>query len=189
MSTTIAHRTYAECEAALDAIRQSPRDAGLLHMIIRRPAVGEREVIETGTLNVVEGLVGDSWSRRRGRTADGRPNPDTQINIMNARVVDLVAQHRERWPLAGDQLFVDLDLSAANLPPGTRLRIGSAVLEVTAEPHTACRKFIQRFGVDAAKFLNSPVGRQLNLRGINARVVENGTIRVGDAVGRVSTET
>lgn len=184
MSTTITHRSYEDLVAALDHIRASPHDGGILQMIVRRPNPGEREVIETGELDVEVGLVGDSWRRRKARTPDGTPNPDTQINIMNARVVDLVAQHQERWPLAGDQLFVDMDLAGANLPPGTRLRIGSAVVEVTAEPHTGCGKFIQRFGVDAAKFVNSTTGRELNLRGINAKVVQSGTIRVGDAVQR-----
>jgi MOSC domain-containing protein YiiM len=105
-----------------------------------------------------------------------------QINIMNARATALVAGSKDRWPLAGDQLYVDLDLSGANLPPGTRLAIGSAVLEVTSQPHTGCAKFVARFGLDAMKFVNSPVGRELNLRGINAKVVTAGTIRVGDDV-------
>lgn len=183
MSTTITHKTITELHAGLDRIRQSPRDRGTLHMIVRRPAVGHREVIDTGQLDVDEGLVGDSWRQRTSRrTADGSPHPDMQINIMNSRVVDLVAQHKERWPLAGDQLFVDLDLTDANLPPGTRLQIGSAVLEVTAEPHTGCGKFIERFGVDAAEFVNSTVGKELHLRGINAKVVQAGTIRVNDVI-------
>lgn len=186
MSTTITHKTYPELEAGLDAIRQSPRDHGVLHMIVRRPKVGDREVLEMGELDVVEGLVGDSWCHRRSRrTADGSPHLEMQINIMNSRAVDLVAQHRERWPLAGDQLFIDVDLTDANLPPGTRLQIGSAVLEVTAEPHTGCGKFIERFGVDAAKFVNSPIGRELHLRGINAKVVQAGTVRVNDVVSKV----
>jgi hypothetical protein len=183
MSTTISHRTMAELEAGLEHIRQSPRDGGVLQMIVRRPKAGDREVLERGELDVAAGLVGDSWRQRSSRrTADGSPHPEMQINIMNSRVVDLVAQHRERWPLAGDQLFIDLDLAEANLPPGTRLRIGSAVLEVSAEPHTGCAKFVQRFGVDAAEFVNSPLGRQLHLRGLNARVVQSGTIAVGDVV-------
>ena len=179
-------KTIVELEAALDTIRQSPRDRGLLRMIVRRPDVGHREVLERAELDVVEGLVGDSWRRRTSRrTADGSPHPDMQINIMNARVVDLIAQRQERWPLAGDQLFIDLDLTDANLPPGTRLQIGSAVIEVTAEPHTGCAKFIERFGADAAKFVNSAVGRELHLRGINARVVHAGTIAVGDVVEKI----
>jgi MOSC domain-containing protein YiiM len=108
-----------------------------------------------------------------------------QINIMSARVIALVAMDRERWPLAGDQLFVDLDLSAHNLPPGTRLGIGEAVLEVTPLPHTGCAKFMARFGIDAVKFVNSPEGKELRLRGLNARVVQSGSIRAGDPVRKL----
>ena len=132
------------------------------------------------------GLLGDTWgSRPSSSTPDGSPHPDKQLNVMNSRVIALIAVDRERWPLAGDQLFVDLDLSPANLPPGTRLALGSAVIEVTAPPHTGCQKFVERFGLDAMKFVNSPVGRELNLRGINAKVVQPGPIRVGDAVTKV----
>jgi hypothetical protein len=131
--------------------------------------------------------VGDTWKDRgSSRTADGSPHPDMQLNIMNARVVALVAQDRARWALAGDQLFIDMDLTDDNLPPGTRLELGSAVIEVTNQPHTGCQKFVSRFGLDAMKFVNSPLGRQLHLRGINARVVKAGTVRVGD-VARKST--
>ena len=130
---------------------------------------------------MADGLVGDNW-RTRGNpaTADGAADPEMQLNIMNARVAALVAGSRERWPLAGDQLYLDLDLSVANLPPGTRLRLGEALLEVTPPPHTGCRKFVSRFGKDAMKFVNSRLGRQLNLRGINAKVVAPGVVRVGD---------
>lgn len=173
--------TWAELEAGLEAIRQAPKDEGALEMIVRRPGVNEREMVETAELTVAEGLVGDSWSRRSSsRTPDHRPNPDMQLNVMNARAIALVAQDRSRWLLAGDQLFLDLDLSGENLPPGTQLGIGGAVIEVTREPHTGCGKFVQRFGVDAMKFVNSTIGRALNLRGINARVVQSGTIRLGD---------
>ena len=140
-------------------------------------------MLEEGRLDLAEGLVGDRWGRRKGtRTADGLPNPDTQLNVMNSRVIALVARDTDRWCLAGDQLFVDLDLSAENLPAGTRLALGSAVIEVTAPPHTGCRKFAERFGLDAVSFVNSPLGEQLRLRGINARVVHAGVIRVGDPV-------
>ena len=118
-------------------------------------------------------------------TVDGSPHPEMQINVMNVRVTALVAQQPDRWALAGDQLYVDLDLSAANLPPGTRLALGSAIIEVSAEPHTGCGQFVQRFGVDAQKFVNSPIGRQMNLRGINAKVVQSGIVCVGDIVRKV----
>jgi MOSC domain-containing protein YiiM len=153
-------------------------------MIVCRPAPGERQVIETAQLDPVIGLDGDSWTRRHPRNPLASPNPDKQITLMNARAVNLIAGDRSRWPLAGDQLFVDFDLSGTNLPAGTRLVIGTAVLEVTAVPHTGCAKFVRRFGLDAMTFVNGPIGRELNLRGIHARVVERGTIRVGDAVVR-----
>ena len=156
----------AELEAGLEEIRRSPADLGTLRMIVRRPEEDAREVLETGLLDVVEGLVGDNWSTRgSNRTDDGSSHPDMQLNIMNARVVDLVATTRERWPLAGDQLYVDLDLSEANVPAGTRLAIGDAVVEVTEQPHAGCKKFVERFGLDAMKFVNSPLGKQLHLRG------------------------
>lgn len=156
-------------------------------LIVRRPRGEEREVLEEGELHAVEGLMGDNWiTRRSSRTADGSPDPDTQLNIMNARVVALVAQAKDRWQLAGDQLYVDMDLSAENLPPGTRLSIGSAIIEVTPPPHTGCKKFVSRFGLEAMQFVNSSVGRELHLRGINARVVQPGVIRVGQVVKKVT---
>jgi len=182
----LRHLTTEELHDGLEAIRQSPKDEGVLELIVRRPQVGEREVLAEGQLDIVDGLVGDSWSIRGSRRSkDGQAHPDMQLNIMNARVIALVAQERERWHLAGDQLFMDLDLSAENLPPGTRLAVGSAVIEVTAEPHTGCQKFVSRFGLEAMKFVNSPLGRELNLRGINARVVQPGTIRVRDRAKKI----
>ena len=177
----IKHLTMEELEAGLDEIRQAPKDEGVLQLIVRRPQVEEREILEEGELHLQEGLVGDSWIRRpSSRTADGSPHPDMQINIMNARVTALIAQDKGRWHLAGDQLYLDMDLSAENLPPGTQLAIGSAVIEVTPPPHTGCMKFVARFGLDAMKFVNSPLGRELHLRGINAKVVQPGVIRVGN---------
>jgi hypothetical protein len=177
----IKHLTMDELEAGLDEIRQAPKDEGVLHLIVRRPQVEEREILEEGELHLHEGLVGDSWIRRASsRTADGSPHPDMQINIMNARAAALVAQDKSRWHLAGDQLYIDMDLSLENLPPGTQLEIGSAVIEVTPPPHTGCKKFVARFGLDAMKFVNSSVGRELQLRGINAKVVQPGVVRVGD---------
>lgn len=183
---TVKHLTTQELEAGVEEIQRSPKMEGVLAMIVRRPAVGEREVLQTGELDLVQGLVGDTWKvRSSSRTADGTAHPDMQLNVMNARAIALVAQTQERWPLAGDQLFVDLDLSEANLPAGTRLALGSAVIEVTDQPHTGCQKFVARFGLDAMKFVNSPVGKELHLRGINARVVQPGTIRVGDVVKKI----
>ena len=178
--------TLQELEAGLAEIRQSPGDAGVLHLIVRRPKVDAREVLEEARLDVVEGLVGDTWRTRGSSRRPGGPNPDMQLNIMNARSIALIAQSKDRWPLAGDQLFIDLDLSADNMPPGTRLALGSAVIEVTAPPHTGCGKFASRFGVDAVKFVNSAVGKQLRLRGLNAKVVQTGLIRTGDLVQKIS---
>lgn len=177
------HRSTSELEAALSHIRASPADGGVLQLIVRRPRVDERELLDEAVLDPVVGLVGDTWTvRKSSRTADGSPHPEMQLTLMNTRVVELVAGGRARWPLAGDQLYVDLDLSAENLPPGTRLAVGGALIEVSRQPHTGCDKFIARFGLDAMKFVNSAVGRQLNLRGINARVIEGGRIRLGDLV-------
>jgi hypothetical protein len=177
----------SELEAGLEEIGRSPKNEGVLEMIVRRPRVGEREILQDGRLDLVEGLVGDSWKVRSSkRTADGTAHPDMQLNLMNSRVVHVLAQDKGRWHLAGDQLYVDLDLSEANLPPGTRLAIGSAVIEVTAEPHTGCSKFVERFGLDAMKFVNARERRDLHLRGLNARVVMPGAIRVGDRLVKLS---
>src|SRR5512138_1327847 len=166
METVIKHLTTEELEAGLDHIRASPKDAGTLHLIVRRPRVEEREVLEEAELSPVGGLIGDSWNMRASsRTQDGSPHPEMQINIMNSRVIALVAQEKERWSLAGDQLYVDLDINKCNLPAGTQLSIGSAILEVTAPPHTGCHKFVARFGIDAMKFVNSDIGKELCLRG------------------------
>jgi hypothetical protein len=184
------HLTTAELEAGLDDVRRSPGDDGVLEMIVRRPAVGRRESLEFGELDPVVGLVGDTWHMRTSRrTPDGSPHPGMQLNVMNARVAALVAQDRERWPLAGDQLFVDMDLGEANLPAGTRLKIGTAVIEVSAEPHTGCGKFVERFGIDAMKFVNSDAHEALHLRGINARVITAGTIQVGDRITKLGPHT
>lgn len=180
------HRTPEELQAALDHIRQAPADHGTIELIVRRPAVNEREVLESGLLTLEEGLKGDSWNQRSSsKTPDGGPLIDAQINIMNARTTAAIAGPIERWALAGDQLYIDLDISTESLPAGTQLAIGEAVIEVTAEPHTGCGKFSARFGLDALRFVNSPTGRALNLRGINAKVIHPGPIHQGDTVTRL----
>jgi len=184
----MAHRDADTLQAGLDDVLRSPGDEGHVELVVRRPAENEREVLGEGTLDPETGLVGDMWSTRpTSSTEDGSPNPDCQLTLMNARAAALVAGDPERRQLAGDQLFVDLDLSVENLPPGTRLEVGSAVVEVTAEPHRGCGKFLKRFGVDALKLVNSEVGREHNLRGVNARVVAGGTVRPGDAVRKAIT--
>jgi hypothetical protein len=185
-SAEARHLNAEELEAGLDTIRLSPRTDGILELIVCRPGEDRRRVLEEGQLDLAVGLMGDSWKdRRSSRTPDGSPDPETQINIMNSRVVALVAGPRERWPLAGDQLYIDLDLSLENAPAGTRLAIGDAILEVTPPPHRGCKKFVARFGLDAMKFVNSGVGKTLNLRGVNAKVVQPGTVCPGDKVIRL----
>jgi hypothetical protein len=186
----IKHLSLMELEAGMDYIRQSPKDHGILKMIVRRPADDEREVIERGELDLSEGLIGDNWKRRGSkRSEDGSANPEAQITVMSARTIELLAHAEERWPLAGDQLYIDLDLSDGNLPPGTRLSLGSAIIEVSAVPHTGCKKFSARFGVDAMKFVNSSEGKRLHLRGINTKIVQPGIIQVGDMVKKISNDT
>jgi hypothetical protein len=181
--------TMEELEAGLENVRRSPRERGVLEMIVRRPEVGAREVLDHGQLDLLHGLIGDTWHVRPGRgRADGTPHPEKQLNIMNARAVALVAQERDRWALAGDQLFVDFDLSEINVPPGTRLEVGDAIVEVTPPAHLGCSKFVSRFGEDAMNWVNSPVGRDLHLRGVNARVVKPGAIRRGDVIRKVPVE-
>ena len=182
----VEYLSMTELEAGLDHIRQAPTDNGTLKMIVRRPAVDEREVLQEGQLDLRDGLAGDTWNVRvSSHSTDGKPHDYAQITVMNARATQLLAQSEERWALAGDQLYVDFDLSDENIPPGTRLAIGSAILEVSAEPHSGCKKFSARFGVEAMKFVNSPEGKRLHLRGINTKIIQPGTIRVGDTICKV----
>jgi hypothetical protein len=184
--TDVEHLTAEELQGALPQIAQSPRDNGELKLIVRRPANGQREVLEKGELDLVVGLVGDNWKTRGSRhMADGSANPNSQVTIMNSRVIALVAREEGRWPLAGDQLYVDFDLTRSNIPPGTQLAIGSAVLEVTAQPHAGCKKFAERFGVESVEYMNSPEQKEMQLRGINSKVVQAGAIRVGDVVRKL----
>jgi hypothetical protein len=179
----MVHLPLAELMAGVDAIRRSPSDDGRVELIVRRPEVETREVLTEARVDEHDGLVGDCWLERgSSSTDDGSANADAQITVTNARSIGLIAGDDARWPLAGDQFYVDLDLSEANAPPGTVLELGSALLEVTAVPHRGCGKFSKRFGVDALKFVNSTVGRELNLRGINTRVVRGGTVRTGDTI-------
>jgi hypothetical protein len=181
------HLTTHRLEDGLDHIRSSPPDIGRVELIVRRPALDEREVLDEGMLDLAEGLVGDTW-RMRGssRTPDGSAHPEMQLNVINARLSSLVAVDADRRALAGDQLHLDLDLSEANLPPGTRLALGGAVIEVTGIPHSGCAKFRARFGADALRFVNSPTGRSLRLRGLNAKVVVAGSVRKGDDVRKLA---
>ena len=166
-------------EAGLAHVLASPSDLGRVELVVRRPAEGEREILEEGVLDF-PGLVGDRHTLRQDTHAG------TEITVMNARVVDLVAGgDRGRWALAGDQLYVDFDLRHENLPPGTRLQVGSATLEVSEMPHTGCAKFTARFGSDATRFINAKPNRELRLRGVNTRVVTPGTVRPGDTIQKL----
>lgn len=184
--TAARHLSTGELEQGLGNILQSPTDDGELMLIVRRPDVDEREAASVGRLDTEQGLVGDNWLKRGSRhMPDGAADPEMQLNIMNARVVSLVADGTERRELAGDQLYLDMDLSSENLPPGTRLAIGDAIIEVTEAPHTGCKKFAARFGRDAMVFVNSGMGKKLNFRGINAKVTQSGDISVGDIARKI----
>jgi MOSC domain-containing protein YiiM len=174
----------ARLEGSLAYIQEAPADLGTVALIVRRPAVDQREVITEAWLDVSTGLEGDGWTARTPTGMTG-PDPEAQLTVMNARVASVIAGDRERWPLAGDQLFVDLDISQTNLPAGTRVQIGSAVIEFSAKPHTGCKKYSARFGLDALAFTSTSVGRELRLRGANCRVVVSGTVRTGDIVRKL----
>jgi hypothetical protein len=175
-----------ELEAALDHLREAPKDGGELQLIVCRPDVDQRTVLDVAELHPERGLIGDNWIvRGSSKTPDGSAHPEMQINIMNSRVTALVAQDKDRWQLAGDQLYIDMDLSKNNLPAGARIQVGSAVLEVSPLPHTGCHKFVSRFGVEAMKFVNSTVGKELCLRGINAKVVQGGVVKVGQVAKKI----
>jgi len=181
------HLDYPALEAGLPHVFASPADHGRVELIVRRPAIGERETLDEGVLDLTEGLVGDNWLERGSSSMpDGVANPKAQLTLMNARVATLVARSVERVPLAGDQLFVDFDLRASNVPARTRLAIGSAVVEVSEVPHLGCQKFLARFGKDAHRFVSSKQNRELNLRGVNAFVVQPGTVRAGDVVRKLA---
>jgi hypothetical protein len=176
--------SYATLQAGLDSCRDAPREAGTIELIVCRPEIDERRVLDEAELTLGAGLIGDNWYVKPSSRL-GRPDSATELTMMSARAAALIAGPREHWPLAGDQLYVEFDISKANLPPGTRLAVGTAEIEITDQPHTGCGKFIKRFGIDAQKFVNSPDGRALNLRGINSRIVRAGTVRTGDVIKKL----
>lgn len=179
------HLPRQRLEAALGRIRDSPRDGGRVVLVVRRPGVGVRELPGEAMLDQASGLAGDNWLERGSKTTpDGSADPERQVTVMNARVAELVAGGTDRMPLAGDQLYVDLDLSVDNLPAGSLLAVGQAVLQVSHAPHLGCAKFVERFGAEAMRFVNSRTGRRLRLRGMNARVVRPGLVRPGDLAAK-----
>jgi hypothetical protein len=183
----VDHAEYAALVEGLPHVRLAPKEAGHVELIVCRPAENERKVLTEAELDTSEGLVGDGW-RARALAKNGKgdePDRRSQLTMMNARVAVLVAGSRERWPLAGDQLYVDLNLSAANLPPGTRLAVGEAVIEISDLRHRGCGKFLSRFGIEAQKFVNSEAGRELNLRGVNATIRVGGVVRPGHSIRKV----
>jgi hypothetical protein len=181
----MTERPLTELVAGLGEIRRSPADNGTVRLIVRRPAVDRRELLEAAQLDTEQGLIGDSWwARGSNRTLDGSADFEAQVTLMNSRLAMLLAGSDGDWAAAGDQLYVDLDLAESNLPAGMRLAVGDAVLEVSAVPHTGCAKFSGRFGLDALRFVSTPEGRAMRLRGLNARVVRGGTIRLGDLISK-----
>jgi hypothetical protein len=182
----LKHRTHDELIEGLEDILNSPTNHGRLDLIVRRPEVDQREVLQEGQLDLKYGLLGDTWiNRSSSRTPDKSAHPDMQLNIMNSRVIELIAIEKERWKWAGDQLYMDLNISESNTPPGTKLKIGEAIIEVSSEPHTGCKKFVERFGLEAMKFVNAKERKHLHLRGINAKVLKEGRIKTGDIVEKL----
>lgn len=177
------HLTTDQLTAGLPGVAAAPRGEGVLDLIVGRPGEGERVVLDEGELSTEVGLVGDDWPNRPSRDLDyTAPDPRRMLTIMNSRAAALIGGPIERWPLFGDQLYIDLDIGDEHLPAGTRLAIGDTVVEITEKPHTGCAKFTQRFGLDAMRFVNSPDGSALRMRGANAQVLTGGTIRPGDRV-------
>lgn len=180
-----AYKTEAQLNTTIDYITKSPKEKGILKMIVARPAIDQRKILTDGLISKAEGLVGDNWKIKKSFSPPGPPHPEKQITLMNARCIEMLATQEDEWPLAGDQLFVDFDLSESNLKPGDILKIGSTVeLKVSALPHNGCKKFAERFGTDAVKFVNSKHGKSLHFRGINASVTQEGTIKKGDIISK-----
>ena len=185
MDSTL-HRPQKELQRGLPHVQASPTDYGKLDAIIIRPTENERRSLERCQLSPDGGVHGDSWAHGCWLSLEnGAPHPDVQIAIINSRTIELLASSKERWSLAGDNLYVDLDLSRANLKTGDLLRLGECLIEITDQAHNGCRKFAERYGKDAVAFVNSAAGKELRLRGVYAKVIEAGEIQVGDVISKV----
>lgn len=186
----MGYKTLSELEASISIIRQSPVNNGAVALLVRRPKENQREVVNTAIITRERGMDGDNWQEKpSSSSADGGPHPDKQITLMNSRAIAAITGDKTFWPPAGDQIFVDLQLGYENLPPGTLLQVGGAILRVSEPPHRGCKKFAERFGQDAMRFVNSEVGRELNLRGINCSVIQSGEVHLGDFVYKISQES
>jgi hypothetical protein len=181
------HCTADDLHRGLPTILAAPADGGRLAAIVIRSAEDQRQCLESCRLTAARGVEGDRWAAGSWLTTDdGQPHPDVQVSLINTRLIELLAGGRERWELAGDNLCVDLDLSRANLPTGQRLAIGEAILEITEPLHKGCGKFAQRYGPAAVRFVNSEEGLTLRLRGVYAKVVQDGLVAVGDMARKVA---
>jgi MOSC domain-containing protein YiiM len=182
----IEHPNLDTLETGLTNIQNSPRDNGSLEMIVVRPEKKHRATLQECELSLKRGVEGDHWAKGCWKSLpDGSPDPDVQVTLMNSRCLELISASKSQWPLAGDNLIVDMDLSIHNLQPGQKLSVGSAVLQITSVPHTGCNNFKERFGVDSLKFISSKKGKELRLRGIYARVVQDGYVKLGDRVKKI----
>lgn len=180
------HLSKAELAAGLPGVLESPKDNGAIEQIIVRPAANERRPVNSVAISLAGGLEGDHWAQGCWKSNEsGEPHPDVQICMMNSRCIDLIAGDKSNWAPAGDNLFIDMDLTPDNLPPGTHISMGTAVLEITDTPHKGCAKFIERYGRDACVFVNVGDGDRYKLRGIYGRVVQDGVISVGDKVSKM----
>jgi MOSC domain-containing protein YiiM len=171
---SVSHRSLVELERGLLALYEPPKDVGTVAMIVCRRAPGVHEALECVHLSVEEGVPGDEWNRRQG-------DLEAQLTVIRRDIAELIS-NGQPLTTSGDNLIVDLDISAENLPAGTQLRVGKAIVEMTPLPHNGCKKFAARFGRDAARFVQTPATRHLNLRGIHWKVIEEGEVRVGDRI-------
>ena len=180
------HRDSKTLNDQMSQIMAAPKDGGVVDLIVARPESDERQILETAELDVDDGLIGDNWKARGNRhTPDGRANKETQLTLMNSRVANAITDTKSEWALAGDQIYIDMDLSVQNLPAGTHLRVGTATIRISEQPHTGCKKFVERFGADALRFVNTGPGAEARFRGLNAQIIESGTVRHGDKVIRI----